>query len=89
MDMERSLMHVHHFLKAHPSASWAKRDNDMPLRTVKTIAHTLAKLKGAKVRTTRRRCAPSRPSLAKLKSSELPFQTMSYPSDHELTCFRS
>ena len=49
MDVERSLMHVHHFMKAHPASSWAQRDNDMPLRTVKTIVHTLAKLKGAKV----------------------------------------
>ena len=49
MDVPRALMHVHHFLKANPAHTWAQRGNDMPLRTVKTIVHTLAKLKGAKV----------------------------------------
>jgi cytoskeleton-associated protein 5 len=37
---------LHLFLVAFPSSSWKKRPNDMPLRTVKTILHTLARLKG-------------------------------------------
>ncbi len=47
---DRILGDIHQFLKAFPSGTWKSRPNDTPLRTVKTILHSLVKLKGNKVR---------------------------------------
>ncbi|XP_071956177.1 cytoskeleton-associated protein 5-A-like isoform X2 [Antedon mediterranea] len=49
INVERLLLSLHVFLKAFPSAVWKERTNDTPLRTIKTILHSLAKILGAKV----------------------------------------
>eukprot|EP00053_Salpingoeca_punica_P018060 m.175474 g.175474 ORF g.175474 m.175474 type:complete len:667 (-) comp17349_c2_seq1:376-2376(-) len=37
------LLEIHGFLRAHPPAAWKQRKDDTPLRTVKTIIHSLVK----------------------------------------------
>ena len=49
LNIDRILLDLHQFLRAFPSQSWKNRQNDTPLRTVKTILHSLVKLKGNKV----------------------------------------
>ena len=49
LNLDKILLDTHLFLKEFPSASWKSRPNDLPLRTVKTVLHSLVKLKGAKV----------------------------------------
>ncbi|RZF41521.1 hypothetical protein LSTR_LSTR000235 [Laodelphax striatellus] len=46
LDYDRILPDVHTFLKDYPSHWWKKQRSDTPLRTVKTVLHTLVKLKG-------------------------------------------
>ncbi|XP_017847656.1 protein mini spindles isoform X3 [Drosophila busckii] len=40
------MMEVHEFMLALPSSWWQNRPSDTPLRTVKTIIHNMAKVKG-------------------------------------------
>ena len=49
LNLDRVLYDIHMFLKAFPSHSWKDRPNDLPLRTIKTVLHSLVKLKGSKV----------------------------------------
>ena len=49
LDVDCILWDLHQFLVAFPSHTWRHRPSDVPLRTVKTILHSLAKLKGNKV----------------------------------------
>lgn len=49
LNLDKILLDTHLFLKEFPSASWKSRPNDLPLRTVKTVLHSLVKLKGAKI----------------------------------------
>ncbi|KAK3102168.1 hypothetical protein FSP39_009299 [Pinctada imbricata] len=49
ISMDQVLLECHTFLQAFPSNTWARRPSDTPLRTIKTVLHTLAKAKGAKV----------------------------------------
>ena len=49
LQVERTLSDLHQFLQAFPSHTWRQRASDTPLRTVKTVLHSLAKLKGNKV----------------------------------------
>ncbi len=50
LDMDRIIGDLHQFFKAFPPNTWKKRAcGEVPLRTAKTILHTLAKLKGNKV----------------------------------------
>ncbi|XP_033117139.1 cytoskeleton-associated protein 5-like isoform X3 [Anneissia japonica] len=49
INVERLLLSLHLFLKAFPSSVWKERTNDTPLRTIKTILHSLAKILGSKV----------------------------------------
>lgn len=49
LNLDRILLDTHLFLKEFPSASWKTRPNDLPLRTIKTVLHSLVKLKGAKI----------------------------------------
>lgn len=51
IDLDAVIGDLHAFLVAFPSNTWKQRPSDTPLRTIKTILHTLAKLKGNKVRT--------------------------------------
>lgn len=45
INYDRVLLEMHNFLKYYPSSCW-KEKNDTPLRTVKTILHTITKMKG-------------------------------------------
>lgn len=49
LNLDRILLDLHLFLKAFPSSTWKTKPSDTPLRTVKTIIHTMTKLKGHKV----------------------------------------
>ncbi|KAK6191581.1 hypothetical protein SNE40_003232 [Patella caerulea] len=49
LNIERTLLDCHLFLRAFPSSSWKERTSDLPLRTIKTILHSLATLKGKKI----------------------------------------
>ncbi|XP_071485290.1 cytoskeleton-associated protein 5-like [Diadema antillarum] len=49
LNVDRILLDLHLFLKAFPSSVWRDRPSDTPLRTVKTILHSLAKILGQKV----------------------------------------
>ncbi|ESO97492.1 hypothetical protein LOTGIDRAFT_228176 [Lottia gigantea] len=51
LNIERTLLDCHQFLRAFPSSSWKERSSDLPLRTIKTILHSLATLKGKKILT--------------------------------------
>lgn len=46
LDCANILHEIHEFMQALPSIWWAQRPVDTPLRTVKTIIHNMAKLKG-------------------------------------------
>eukprot|EP01135_Chromosphaera_perkinsii_P011858 Nk52_evm1s2514 gene=Nk52_evmTU1s2514 len=46
IDVDVLLLDIHGFLVTHPPAVWKNRANDMPLRTIKTLIHSLVKLKG-------------------------------------------
>lgn len=48
LNIDRILYDAHLFLKAFPTSSW-KDKSDLPLRTIKTILHTLTKMKGNKI----------------------------------------
>lgn len=37
---------IHTFLRDYPSSWWKKQPSDTPLRTIKTIMHTIVKLNG-------------------------------------------
>ncbi|XP_050293470.1 protein mini spindles isoform X2 [Anthonomus grandis grandis] len=47
VDYEQVFLNVHQFLVQYPSKWWASRPVDTPMRTIKTILHTAAKIKGA------------------------------------------
>lgn len=49
MNLDKMLLDMHLFLVAFPSSNWRNRSNDLPLRTIKTLLHTLAKHKGNKI----------------------------------------
>lgn len=49
LNLDRVLYDVHIFLRTFPSYTWKERGNDLPLRTIKTIIHSMTKLKGAKI----------------------------------------
>ncbi|XP_048241542.1 cytoskeleton-associated protein 5-like isoform X2 [Haliotis rufescens] len=49
LNVDRILMDCHLFLRAFPSSSWKDKGSDLPLRTIKTILHSLARLKGHKI----------------------------------------
>ncbi|XP_063985359.1 protein mini spindles isoform X2 [Diachasmimorpha longicaudata] len=49
LDYDTILLEVHNFFKDHPSSGWKKRASDMPLRTIKTVLHSITKIKGASI----------------------------------------
>ncbi|XP_022089158.1 cytoskeleton-associated protein 5-like isoform X2 [Acanthaster planci] len=49
LKVDRVLLDLHQFLKAFPSHSWRERASDTPLRTIKTILHSMAKILGDKI----------------------------------------
>ncbi|XP_071537702.1 cytoskeleton-associated protein 5 isoform X3 [Panulirus ornatus] len=49
LDLDQILFDVHNFLVAYPVSSWAERPSDTPLRTMKTVIHTLCKEYGTTI----------------------------------------
>ncbi|XP_022338484.2 cytoskeleton-associated protein 5-like [Crassostrea virginica] len=47
--VDKILLETHLFLRNFPTSTWKNRSSDLPLRTIKTVIHTLAMLKGAKI----------------------------------------
>merc|ERR1719266_1733857 len=49
LDVSLLMADLHEFLKAYPSSYWKKQEDDTPMRTVKTVIHTLVKEKGESI----------------------------------------
>ncbi|XP_070200256.1 cytoskeleton-associated protein 5-like isoform X2 [Littorina saxatilis] len=49
LNIDKVLLDAHQFMRAFPSSTWKERPSDQPLRTIKTILHSLAKQKGNKI----------------------------------------
>lgn len=46
IDYDNVLLEIHNFMKDFPTTWWKDKPADIPLRTVKTILHSMAKMKG-------------------------------------------
>ena len=46
LDEDLILSDLHDFLRTYPPSYWKKQDSDTPLRTVKTVLHTMVKVRG-------------------------------------------
>lgn len=49
LDYDAILCEVHEFMAALPSTWWQQRHSDTPYRTVKTIIHNMAQIKGSAI----------------------------------------
>ncbi|KAG7191094.1 hypothetical protein KM043_007130 [Ampulex compressa] len=49
VDYDTILAEVHHFLKDYPTVWWKKRKSDTPLRTIKTVLHSMTRVKGSTI----------------------------------------
>ncbi|XP_023289884.1 protein mini spindles isoform X2 [Orussus abietinus] len=49
LEYDNILLEVHHFFKDYPSSWWKKRKPDTALRTVKTVLHSMTKVKGSTI----------------------------------------
>ncbi|XP_076233452.1 msps cytoskeleton-associated protein 5 isoform X2 [Calliopsis andreniformis] len=49
LDYDSILLEIHRFLKDYPTVWWKKRKSDMPLRTIKTILHSMTRVKGSTI----------------------------------------
>ncbi|XP_018326942.1 protein mini spindles isoform X2 [Agrilus planipennis] len=49
LDYDSILLEIHNFLKDYPSAWWKTKPSDTPLRTIKTIVHSMTKAKGGQL----------------------------------------
>lgn len=49
LNLDRVLYDIHMFLRMFPSSTWRERGKDLPLRTMKTVLHTMVRVKGSKV----------------------------------------
>lgn len=47
IDYDSVLLEIHIFFKDFPNSWWKTRDSDTPVRTIKTILHSMVKMKGA------------------------------------------
>lgn len=47
LDYDTILLTVHQFFKDYPSSWWKTRHSDLPVRTVKTVLHSMTKIKGS------------------------------------------
>lgn len=50
INLDRILLDIHIFMKVFPKEKLKKCKSEFPIRTLKTLLHTLCKLKGPKVR---------------------------------------
>jgi len=46
LNYDAVILEVHEFMLALPSTWWQNRPSDTPMRTIKTILHNMAKVKG-------------------------------------------
>lgn len=46
LDVDLVLSDLHDFLRTYPQSYWKKQESDTPLRTVKTVLHTMVKVRG-------------------------------------------
>nr|XP_022903340.1 protein mini spindles [Onthophagus taurus] len=46
IDYDKVLLEVHAFMKQFPNSWWKSRESDTPMRTIKTLLHTMTKMKG-------------------------------------------
>ncbi|XP_076289585.1 msps cytoskeleton-associated protein 5 isoform X1 [Lasioglossum baleicum] len=49
LNYDTILLEVHRFLKDYPTLWWKKRKSDTPLRTIKTILHSMTRIKGSTI----------------------------------------
>ncbi|KAF5301408.1 hypothetical protein FQA39_LY02137 [Lamprigera yunnana] len=49
IDYDSVLLEVHMFLKDYPSSWWKTKSTDTPVRTVKTVLHSMVKMKGGQL----------------------------------------
>ncbi|KAK9509392.1 hypothetical protein O3M35_006719 [Rhynocoris fuscipes] len=49
LDYTRLLVRINIFFRDYPSSWWKTQKNDVPLRTIKTILHTMVKVRGSQV----------------------------------------
>lgn len=49
LNVDRVFGDIHSFLKAFPTSSWRGKPSDLPLKTVKTLLHSIIKQLGPKV----------------------------------------
>ncbi|XP_031837843.1 msps cytoskeleton-associated protein 5 isoform X2 [Nomia melanderi] len=49
LNYDTILLEVHRFLKDYPTLWWKKRKSDTPLRTIKTILHSMTRMKGSTI----------------------------------------
>ncbi|XP_030056735.1 cytoskeleton-associated protein 5 isoform X2 [Microcaecilia unicolor] len=49
INLDRILLDIHNFMKVFPKDKMKQHKNELPMRTLKTILHTLCKLKGPKI----------------------------------------
>lgn len=50
INLDRILLDIHNFMKVFPKEKLKQCKSEFPIRTLKTLLHTLCKLKGPKVR---------------------------------------
>ena len=55
INLDRILLDIHIFMKVFPKEKLKQCKSEFPIRTLKTLLHTLCKLKGPKVSESRRR----------------------------------
>lgn len=46
LDVDLVLSDLHDFLKTYPQSYWKRQESDTPLRTVKTVLHSMVKVRG-------------------------------------------
>ncbi|OWF42942.1 cytoskeleton-associated protein 5-like [Mizuhopecten yessoensis] len=49
INLDSILLDIHVFMTAFPGSTWKSRPNDLPIRTMRTILHSISKLQGAAI----------------------------------------
>jgi len=71
IDFDAILYEVHVFMRDYPTRMWKEAQSDIPMRTVKTLLHTMVKQRGSRVLNHMTR-------IAKPEESELPLYLSKY-----------